>query len=91
MSQAQTLPPRIAPVSFTEFSRDFSHFSDQLGASFARFGFAVICDHGIPQARIDAALAAAKKFFALPEAEKLKYKLPVGGQRGDTPFGVETA
>jgi len=91
MSQAQTLPPRIAPVSFTEFGRDFSHFSDQLGGSFARFGFAVICDHAIPQARIDAALAAAKKFFALPEAQKLKYKLPVGGQRGYTPFGVETA
>ena len=91
MSQAHTLPPRIAPVSFEGFSRDFPHFSDTLGASFERFGFAVISDHGIAQARIDAALAAAKRFFALPEAEKLKYKLPVGGQRGYTPFGVETA
>src|ERR1700744_4699806 len=91
MSQAHTLPPRIAPVSFEGFSRDFPHFSDPLGASFERFGFAVICDHGIAQARIDAAIAAAKRFFALPEAEKLKYKLPVGGQRGYTPFGIETA
>lgn len=91
MSQAHTLPPRIAPVSFTEFDRDFAGFSETLGASFARFGFAVISDHGVTQARIDAALAAAKAFFALPEAQKLKYKLPVGGQRGYTPFGVETA
>ncbi|MFI4966919.1 MAG: isopenicillin N synthase family dioxygenase [Caulobacterales bacterium] len=91
MSQAHTLPPRITPVSFQGFERDFPGFSDTLGASFERFGFAVICDHGIPQARIDAALAAARRFFALPEAEKLKYKLPVGGQRGYTPFGVETA
>jgi len=91
MSQAHTLPPRIEPVSFAGFDRDFARFSDTLGASFERFGFAVISDHGIPQARIDAAVEAGKKFFALPEAEKLKYKLPVGGQRGYTPFGVETA
>ena len=91
MSQAPTLPDRIAPVSFTGFSRDFPGFTQALGASFARYGFAVIADHGLPQSRIDAALAAAKAFFALPEAVKLTYKLPVGGQRGFTPFGVETA
>ena len=91
MSQAQTLPDRIAPVSFTGFSRDFPGFTQALGASFARYGFAVIADHGLPQPRIDAALAAAKAFFALPEAVKLTYRLPVGGQRGFTPFGVETA
>jgi len=91
MSQAHTLPPRIEAVSFAGFERDFTSFSDTLGGSFERFGFAVISDHGLEQAAIDAALMAAKKFFALPEAEKLKYKLPVGGQRGYTPFGVETA
>ncbi len=91
MSQDQALATRIEPVSFTAFSRDFPGFTEDLGASFARFGFAVIADHGIPQDRIDTALAAAKEFFALPEAAKLKYKLPVGGQRGYTPFGVETA
>jgi len=91
MSQAHTVQPRIEPVSFRAFSADFKGFTEDLGGSFARFGFAVISDHGIPQDRIDAALAAARKFFALPEAEKLKYKLPVGGQRGYTPFGVETA
>ena len=91
MSQAHTVQPRIEPVSFRAFSADFKGFTEDLGGSFARFGFAVISDHGIPQDRIDAALAAARKFFALPEATKLKYKLPVGGQRGYTPFGVETA
>jgi len=63
-----------------------------LGRSFARYGFAVISDHGFEQARIDAALADAKAFFALPEAVKLKYKIPgASGQRGYTAFGVETA
>ena len=35
--------------------------------SFARYGFAVIADHGLDQARIDAAIADAKAFFALPD------------------------
>ena len=91
MSQAQALPPRIAPVSFRDYNSDIQGFSDKLGGSFARFGFAVISDHGLPQDRIDAALDDAKAFFALPESDKLKYKLPVGGQRGYTPFGIETA
>src|SRR5437868_6475456 len=91
MSQARTLPETIAPVSFEGFGRDFASFSAALGASFARYGFAVISDHGLPQAKIDAALERAKAFFALPDAVKLEYKLPVAGQRGYTPFGVETA
>jgi isopenicillin N synthase-like dioxygenase len=91
MSQAIALPSSIEPVSFELFSQDFEGFTQALGGSFARFGFAVISDHGLPQDRIDAAIASAKAFFALPEEAKLKYKLPVGGQRGYTPFGIETA
>jgi isopenicillin N synthase-like dioxygenase len=91
MSQAADLPRTIPPVSFEEFSRDFEGFSQRLGDSFARFGFAVISDHGLPQEKIEGAIDAAKAFFALPEAAKLKYKLPVMGQRGYTPFGIETA
>ena len=85
------LPQTIRPVSFDGYGADFEAFSQALGDSFARYGFAVISDHGLPQARVEAALGAAKAFFALPEARKLAYKLPVAGQRGYTPFGVETA
>jgi isopenicillin N synthase-like dioxygenase len=84
-------PAVIAPVSFDAFDRDFSGFSRALGDSFARYGFAVISDHGLPQAKIAAALTAAKAFFALPEPVKLNYKVGAGGQRGFTPFGIETA
>ncbi|WP_332764792.1 isopenicillin N synthase family dioxygenase [Phenylobacterium sp.] len=80
----------IQPVSFQDFGRDFDGFSRDLGGSFARYGFAVISDHGLPQDRIDRAIAAAKAFFALPEDVKNKY-VGVGGQRGYTPFGIETA
>jgi isopenicillin N synthase-like dioxygenase len=91
MNQADALKTRIDPVSFAALEGDFAGFSQALGGSFARFGFAVISDHGLPQARIDAALEAAKSFFALPEAVKRRYKVGLAGQRGYTPFGVETA
>src|SRR6185503_14226786 len=56
-----------------------------------RWGFAVISDHGMPQDKVDEAIAQMKAFFALPEETKKTYKLGVGGQRGYTPFGIETA
>ena len=91
MTYVRELPTTIDPVSFTAFERDFEGFSGDLGDSFARFGFAVIADHGLPQDRIEAALDAAKAFFALPDAVKRRYKVGLAGQRGYTPFGVETA
>ena len=89
----ETLADRaIAPVSFRLYADDFDAFSEALGGSFARYGFAVIGDHGLDQAHIDAALADAKAFFALPEPVKRRYQVAGGfGQRGYTPFGVETA
>ncbi|MFN3520926.1 MAG: isopenicillin N synthase family dioxygenase [Phenylobacterium sp.] len=81
----------IAPVSYKGYAEDFAAFSNALGESFARYGFAVVGDHDLPQPRIEAALAAAKAFFALPEAVKKAYVVGQGGQRGYTPFGIETA
>jgi len=82
----------IVPVSMTRYDNDFQGFSDELGASFARYGFAVIADHGLDQAVIDAAIADAKTFFALDEDTKRQYhQAGTGGARGLTPFGIETA
>jgi isopenicillin N synthase-like dioxygenase len=82
----------IEPVSFTLNDRDFDAFAQALGASFARYGFAVVSDHDLPAGQVDAALALTKAFFALPDATKHRYHVPGGGgQRGYTPFGVETA
>lgn len=92
MTQTETSPqPVIAPVSYARFDADFEGFSRDLGASFARYGFAVVKDHGLPQDRIDAALAATKALFARSTEEKLRYKVGTAGQRGFTPFGIETA
>ena len=60
-------------------NRDPERFSDELGRSFEEYGFAVIADHGIPQALIDRAEEKAKAFFALPEATKRSYAIPGGG------------
>ena len=88
---AQT-PPGLEAIAFRRAADDFNGFAADLGASFERYGFAVVADHGIDQALIDAALERAKAFFALPEAVKRAYVIPGGaGQRGFTPFGVETA
>jgi len=81
----------ILPVSFAAYETDFEAFARDLGQSFTRYGFAVISDHRLDQARIDAALGSAKAFFALPDAAKRAYVVGQGGQRGYTPFGVETA
>ena len=85
-------PEKIASVSLADADRDPSAFSDELGGSFERYGFAIIRDHSIPQELIDRAEAKAKQFFALPEEVKRKYAIPGGGgARGYTPFGIETA
>jgi isopenicillin N synthase-like dioxygenase len=74
------------------YDRDFAAFAEQLGASFRRYGFAVIADHGLDQPVIDRAIEATKAFFALPDDVKRRYHQPGGGgARGYTPFGIETA
>jgi isopenicillin N synthase-like dioxygenase len=82
----------IEPVSYARCAHDFDGFAHDLGASFRRWGFAVICDHGLDEAAIARALNAAKAFFALPDDVKRRWHAPgTGGARGYTPFGVETA
>jgi len=81
----------IEPVSFQRYDTDFEGFSKALGDSFRRYGFAVISDYDMEQAKIDAAIDAAKRFFALPEDVKRRYAVSQGGQRGYIPFGIETA
>ncbi len=52
----------------------------------------MVTDHGLDERLVDAARAEARALFALPEAVKRAYHVAGGaGQRGYTPFGVETA
>ncbi len=79
----------IASVSL---GRPLEDIADELGRSFAEFGFGVIRDHGIDPDLIARAEEMSKAFFALPEEAKRAYKLEGGGgARGYTPFGTEKA
>ena len=80
---------QIASVSLNQPLEDIA---DELGQSFAEYGFAVVRDHGIPQDLIDRAEATSKEFFALPDPVKRDYAIEGGGgARGYTPFGTEKA
>ena len=84
--------PVIPPVSLKDYDADFDGFSRRLGRSFERFGFAVVADHDLPTELVAGCVARARAFFALPEPVKRRYLIAGGaGQRGYTPFGVETA
>jgi len=92
LSADSQTPKGIVPVSMSRYDADFQGFSDDLGASFQRYGFAVVADHGLDEAIIRRAIDDAKAFFALPEDIKRAYHQPgTGGARGLTPFGVEAA
>jgi isopenicillin N synthase-like dioxygenase len=82
----------IASVSLKDSAADPDGFAQELGRSFEEYGFAIIADHGIPEALIATAEDKARAFFALPDAVKRKYFVAGGGgARGYTPFGIETA
>ena len=82
----------IAPIPLGLVETDLAAAAAAFGDAFGRTGFAVVADHGIGDALIDRALAATRALFALPEEVKRRYVVPGGGgQRGLTPFRVETA
>lgn len=82
----------LPSLSMKRAVSDPDGFAAAMGESYARYGFAVIADHGLDQALIERAQARTKELFALPDSVKRAYHVPGGGgQRGYTPFGVETA
>nr|WP_295663206.1 2-oxoglutarate and iron-dependent oxygenase domain-containing protein [Polymorphobacter sp.] len=82
----------IAPIPLSLVEADPAAAAAAFGDAFGRTGFAVVSDHNIDAALIDRALTATKAFFALPEPVKRRYHISGGGgQRGLTPFGIETA
>ena len=79
----------LASVSLT---RPLADLAEELGQSFAEYGFAIVRDHGIPKELIASAEEKSRAFFALPEQVKMHYHIKgQGGARGYTPFGIERA
>ncbi|MES1156946.1 MAG: 2OG-Fe(II) oxygenase family protein [Alphaproteobacteria bacterium] len=82
----------VPPLSMRLAATDRFAFAGEMGESYARFGFAIVADHGLDTDMIARATARVKEFFALADDVKRAYRVPNGGgQRGYTPFGVEAA
>ncbi|MET1754759.1 2-oxoglutarate and iron-dependent oxygenase domain-containing protein [Novosphingobium sp. RD2P27] len=82
----------IAEIPILSLANTPRDLSSELGATFRRYGFAMVRDHGIDAALIEEAWQLTAEFFALPTEEKLRYLVPgTGGARGYTPFRTEIA
>jgi isopenicillin N synthase-like dioxygenase len=83
---------QVPTLSLAAQASDPDGFARDLGASFRRYGFAIVADHGVPQPLIERAWAETAALFALPDEEKRQYHVPGGGgARGYTPFRTEIA
>ena len=83
---SDTILASVPLISMKDQAGDPEGFAQELGASFKRFGFAMVSDHGVPDDVVERAWAMTKAFFALPEEEKRRYFVPSGGgARGLTP------
>ncbi|MFT3729575.1 MAG: 2-oxoglutarate and iron-dependent oxygenase domain-containing protein [Terricaulis sp.] len=79
-------------LSMRDRRADPEGFARAMGESYARFGFAIVRDHGLAPDLVARANEAVKAFFALPLETKMKYRVAGGaGQRGYVPFKMEAA
>lgn len=82
-----TLPVIDLAGLFTGAPRDRAAVAAALGEAARTSGFFYVTGHGIPQARIDALLAASRAFHALPRHEKMRYWCGfTTNHRGYVPF-----
>ncbi len=82
----------IPTLDFRRLHSDRANFVRELGAGYAEFGFVGITHHGVDAALIASAYNVFETFFALPNDVKSRYHLKdMGGARGYTGFGIETA
>ncbi|WP_428835674.1 isopenicillin N synthase family dioxygenase [Sphingomonas rustica] len=89
---SDTIFAEVPLVSMKDQDADPDGFAQAFGASFQRFGFAMVSDHGVPHDLIERAWKVTAEFFALPEEEKRRYHLAGGGgARGYTPYKTEIA
>ncbi|MGY5354235.1 isopenicillin N synthase family dioxygenase [Wenyingzhuangia sp. IMCC45467] len=87
---------KIPSVDLQQFlSKDLSEkqaFVSQIGNAFSNIGFVALKGHFLPDNLIEELYQEIKNFFSLPQEIKDKYEIDgLGGQRGYTSFGKESA
>ncbi|MEM8830225.1 MAG: 2-oxoglutarate and iron-dependent oxygenase domain-containing protein [Cyanobacteria bacterium P01_G01_bin.19] len=85
--------PSVDLSDFTSGDRTRkNNFVRQLGEAFQNIGFVAVKNHGLSDELTERLYAAIQDFFALSEADKLRYRVrDLGGQRGYTAKGQEHA
>lgn len=84
--------PELSLLSYVQGTpTDRVNFIDQLFRGLKDYGFIVLTDHTVDQAKVDRAYDIIHEFFSLPVETKMKYAKSFGGQRGYTPFRTEHA
>lgn len=80
--------PLISVADLRTGDRDLARaVADDIGEAARQYGFFRLCDHGIDLELIEATYDAARRFFKLPEAEKLQYYIGEStNHRGYVPF-----
>ena len=87
-----TLVDAVPVLDVTTLEADPEVGAQLLGDAWQRIGFITISGHGIDPRVIERCRDVSRAFFALPDAVKRRYHIAGGGgQRGYTPFGIETA
>jgi isopenicillin N synthase-like dioxygenase len=97
MSLAVAPPPALDQVPVIDFGPFLSgdpngvrQVADAIAATCARTGFFYLAQHGVPEPKIAATFAAARRFFALPEDARMRPELLVTPTetRGYMPLGA---
>lgn len=82
----------VPVIDLRDFTSSRYSFVQELGDAIRHFGFVRVKGHSVNPSITEPAYKKAREFFALAEAQKLKYKIPGGaGQRGYTPYLAESA
>ncbi len=67
-------------------------FVKEIGEAFSEIGFVALKGHYLSEENVSALYDQVKAFFALPQSAKDRYEIEnLGGQRGYTSFGKESA
>ena len=82
---------QVPILDLRRFETDRSGLVREAGDAYREFGFCGFVNHGLPDDTTAEAYDVFKRFFALPNDVKMRYRSVAGGQRGYTPFGLEQA
>lgn len=87
---------RIPSVDLRDFLSDDparkQKFVNEIGKAYEDIGFVALKGHFLDEKLVDELYSEVKSFFELPLENKSKYEIEgIGGQRGYTGFGKETA